>query len=372
MPLFARLLKESYEARGHEVTVWVPKPIVHRFVAGTSLAKWAGYFDQYLLFPQWVRRALKTTSADTLFVFCDQALGPWVPLVKDRPHVVHVHDLLALRSALGDVTENPTALTGRIYQRYIRRGFQRARHFISVSNKSRHDLHRFGGVSPQISEVVLNGLNYPFAPIAAAEARGILLAAGLPAADQGMVLHVGGGAWYKNLVGVLLAYANYAARNSDAIPLWCVTHEPNAAAKAALESVPPNGRVVFLRNLDSRTLQAAYSHARVMLFPSLEEGFGWPLIEAQACGCPVITTDEPPMNEVGGPAARYLPRLRAGCDAGVWAAQGGALLTEIVAQSAEERAALSRRACEWAQHFDAANAIDQYLTIYRRVLDEAL
>jgi len=89
------------------------------------------------------------------------ALGPWVPVVRDRPHVVHVHDLLALRSALGEIPENPTSITGRIYQRYIRRGFQKARHFVSISRKTQADLHRVGGVSAITSEVVYNGLNFP-------------------------------------------------------------------------------------------------------------------------------------------------------------------------------------------------------------------
>jgi glycosyltransferase involved in cell wall biosynthesis len=50
-------------------------------------------------------------------------------------------------------------------------------------------------------------------------------------------------------------------------------------------------------------LQALYSGALAMLFPSLEEGFGWPILEAQACGCPVAIRDRPPMNDVAGGAA---------------------------------------------------------------------
>ena len=140
MPRFTRMLRSAYEARGHSVTIWSPDDWFHRRFSHTGLAKWAGYLDQYWLFPWAVRRRLTSTPDDTLFVFCDQALGPWVPLVSDRPHVVHAHDLLALRSALGDFPENPTRLTGRIYQRFIRRGFQKARHFISVSKKTQEDL----------------------------------------------------------------------------------------------------------------------------------------------------------------------------------------------------------------------------------------
>src|SRR5258707_6114071 len=156
--------------------------------------------------------ALKSFSAATLFVFCDQALGPWVPLVKSRPHVVHAHDLLALRSALGDIPENPTSFTGRIYQRYIRRGFRQARHFISASKKTRDDLHRCGQVAATSSDVVYNGLNFPYEPMARHEAQEVLRTAGFPESPGGVLLHIGGNQWYKNQAGVISIYAQYVAR----------------------------------------------------------------------------------------------------------------------------------------------------------------
>jgi glycosyltransferase involved in cell wall biosynthesis len=369
MPRFAQMLKASYEKRGHRVEIWSPRPrLFKRFPRG-RLSKWAGYVDQYVLFPRWVRKALDRVSPDTLFVFCDQALGPWVPLVAHRPHVVHAHDLLALRSALGGVSENPTSTTGRIYQRYIRRGFSRGRHFISISRKTRDDLHAFGRVTPVTSEVVYNGLNFPFAPLPFAEREKIFRAGGLDVPAAGMILHVGGGQWYKNLPGVIALYAHYAARVPAPLPLWCVSPEPNAAVKQMLEGVPTNGRVRFLSNLDSRTLQALYSHAAVLLFPSLAEGFGWPLIEAQACGCPVITTDEPPMNEVAGKAARCLPRLRSPQELEGWAAKGAIVLQELLAESPAEKAQRRELGRAWVRRFDADKAIDGYLAVYKRVLE---
>ena len=88
--------------------------------------------------------------------------------------------------------------------------------------------------------------------------------------------------------------------------------------------------MVFFNKLDARTMQAVYSRARALLFPSLAEGFGWPLVEAQACGCPVITTDEPPMNEVAGDAAHYLPRLRSDTEIDTWAAHGAGVLCRLL------------------------------------------
>jgi glycosyltransferase involved in cell wall biosynthesis len=373
MPRFAEMLKGAYEARGHRVQVWSPRAIFFSKVPRGRLSKWAGYVDQYLLFPMWVRKALKRTSLDTLFVFVDQALGPWVPLVENRPHVVHAHDLLALRSALGDIPENPTSATGRIYQRYIRRGFRRARHFISISGKTRNDLHHFGRVTPLTSEIVYNGLNFPYAPLAFEDSERILHGAGLSAPAVGLLLHVGGGQWYKNLAGVIAIYAQYAGHLTDPLPLWCVSPPPKSgAAKSMLDKVPEKGRVRFLGNLDSATLQALYSRASAFLFPSLAEGFGWPLIEAQACGCPVITTDEPPMNEVAGEAACYLPRLKSPAQIESWSARGAIALRELLSESAPAKARRKELGQAWVKRFDANGAIDGYLSIYKAVSEITL
>lgn len=368
MPRFARMLQEAYLARGHRVQVWSPQARIYNWVPHGRLTKWAGYVDQYILFPLWVRKQLKQQAADTLYVFCDQALGPWVPLVKDRPHVVHVHDLLALRSALGDVPENPTSRTGQLYQRYIRHGFQQARHFISISKKTRDDLHHFSQVSPVTSEVVYNGLNYPFAPMPPDEAVRVLTHAGLPAKASSMLLHVSGGQWYKNLPGVIRLYAEYAKAEANPLPLWCISPSPSPAVQQMLKEVPSHGQVLFFQSLDNRTLMAAYSVARVFLVPSLAEGFGWPIIEAQACGCPVMTTDAAPMNEIGGPATSYLPLLRRSDDMHVWAADAASALKTLLAMTPVQRRQRVAQGLSHAARFNADDAIAGYLQIYQQVL----
>jgi glycosyltransferase involved in cell wall biosynthesis len=368
MPRFAGMLQEAYLARGHHVQMWLPQALVYNWVSTGCLRKWAGYIDQYILFPLWVRKQLRRQAADTLYVFCDQAMGPWVPLVKDRPHVVHVHDLLALRSALGDVPENPTSPTGQLYQRYIRQGFKQAQHFISISNKTREDLHHFGQVVPVTSEVVYNGLNYPYTPMPAEEAARALQQANLPAPALGMLLHVSGNHWYKNVPGVVRLYAHYARSQQNPLPLWLIGNIRGSKVQAALAEVPPQGKVLFFQGLDNRTLQAAYSLSRALLFPSLAEGFGWPIIEAQACGCPVITTDAAPMNEVGGPASRYLPRLASSDDPQAWAAHGATVLNALLTMDAAERQILRGQCCEWASRFNQDAAIESYLSVYRQIV----
>lgn len=368
MPRFARMLQQAYVARGHQVQMWSPQPKIYTLIPRGRLSKWAGYIDQYLLFPMWVLKQVKQQPVDTLYVFCDQALGPWVPLVKHKPHVVHVHDLLALRSALGGVPENPTAWSGRLYQRYIRQGFKQAKHFISISNKTREDLHHFGEVSATTSEVVYNGLNYPYAPMSSNEATQVLINAGQPAKPEGMLLHLGGSQWYKNLAGVIQLYIEYAKSEAKPLPLWCVTPTPNKKIQMLLKQVPPQGQVLFIQGIDNQALQAAYSLARVFIFPSLAEGFGWPIIEAQACGCPVLTSNEAPMNEIGGSAASYISVLKTSDDAQTWAINGAAKLKSLLAMPEKQRKKLINEGIENVARFNADDAIEGYLNIYKQVL----
>jgi glycosyltransferase involved in cell wall biosynthesis len=372
MPRFANMIGKAMQARGHTVDYWAPQAFAHRLLRTTRLAKWAGYVDQYLIFPLQVKARLRRQERDTLYVFCDQALGPWVPLVKHLPHVVHAHDLLALRSALGLIPQNPTSLSGQLYQRYIRRGFQQARHFISVSRRTQDDLIEHGHVKAETLQVVHNGLNYAYKPRAAGEALATLRRAGMPAIDQGMILHIGGATWYKNTVGIIALYASYARRHEKPLPLWMISPaQARPDVVRALEQVPPQGQVLFFRGIDNATLEAAYSLASALLFPSLAEGFGWPLVEAQACGCAVITTDDAPMNEIGGPLATYLPLRKPGDDLGRWADLGANALEAVLATSKAQDTAQRAQRIEWARQFTTERAIEAYHAVYQAVLTKA-
>ncbi|MEO8012895.1 MAG: glycosyltransferase [Polaromonas sp.] len=367
MPRFALMISEGMRARGHLVDTWTASPLAYSIPAPVRLKKWLGYIDQFIFFPLKVYWRLRHLQANTLFIFSDQALGPWVPLVAHRPHVIHVHDLMALRSALGEYGQNPTSWTGKKYQWLIRRGFNRGKIFLSVSENTRQQLQRFLQQKPAVSEVIYNGLNYPFRPMSAAESMAELLPAGLTPPPEGFLLHVGGNEWYKNRQGLLEIYEAYAQQTENPLPLWMVGTEPSIALKEQAQRITPKGKVRFISGLSNKQVCAAYSAARLMVFPSLAEGFGWPIAEAMASGCLVLTTGEAPMTEVGGDAAFYISPKSLG-NSGEWAALAGASISKILQLTPDE--VRSRRELGFLQiaQFDAEQTLNAYEHAYQQAL----
>lgn len=373
MPRYARMLQDGLEEAGHTVSMMQPQPYFYRVLGQTRAAKWASYADQYLLFPFKVIAADLQIASDTLFIFADQALGPWVPYVRRHRKVVHCHDFLALKSALGHYPENPTRLSGRIYQKYIRWGFRKCQNFISISRRTAFELESVGGAKPRFSATIYNGLNYPFRPLAPPTIEQELSLAGLKFMSGHFLLFVGGEQWYKNRRGLLMIYKAYAEQESQPLPLVCVSPEPQGELAEFLRNMQSQpGSVHFLQHASPSLLQALYSGARLMMFPSLAEGFGWPLIEAQACGCPVLTTDDAPMNEIAGPVARFLPKLAADTDLASWATKGAAAIQAALTIPEAERQQVRERAIQWAAKFEQKSAQASYLAAYTKVAESPL
>ena len=370
MPRFAGMISQAMTARGHEVQMWTspPKfsPMANR---SPFVRKWLGYVDQFLMYPRNLRRRINRQPDNTLFVVTDQALGIWVPCLAHRPHVIHCHDFMALKSALGEFPENPTGWTGRQYQRLIRRGFSQGKNFISVSEKTKTDLCHFLPHPPKVSKVVHNGLNHPFQPMDLAERLVRLQPTGIEIAESGFIVHVGGNQWYKNRLGVLKIYQCLVATHLHSPALWMIGPKPTDSLLKLAEAIPHPGKVYFLSDLANEQVNAAYAHARALLFPSLEEGFGWPIVEAMASGCPVITTDTAPMNEIAGGAARLIPRMPQDLvEQTGWAIVAARTVDEVIRLSDYQKSSLIEQGKLNATRFKTETAIAAYEKIYSEAL----
>jgi glycosyltransferase involved in cell wall biosynthesis len=364
---FAELLRASWAARGGEVTVVAPVPgTLTRPLAsgGGAAAKWAGYFDKYVRFPGRLRRAVRAAAAaagDGLVVHvADHSNALYLPAAASPvgpPWVVTCHDLLAVRGALGEDTDCPASALGRQLQAAIRRGLGRAAAIACVSHNTQADVARLvTAPGPQPRPVIPLALNHPYSAIAPAEARRRLAAFPGGPWEQPFVLHVGSNLPRKNKAGVLRVFARLAANWPGHLVFAGPDLPPDLWAQAAAAGLAP--RVFVLRDPDNARLEAAYSLAHALLFPSTGEGFGWPIIEAQACGCPVVCSDRTSLPEVGGDAAR------------VHALADEAGMAESLRQLADPavRAAAVARGRANLRRFDAAAMVDAHAALYEEVL----
>jgi glycosyltransferase involved in cell wall biosynthesis len=116
-------------------------------------------------------------------------------------------------------------------------------------------------------------------------------------------------------------------------------------------------RIVHLRGLGRRALAALYRRAALVLLPSDAEGFGLPVIEALACGAPVLASDLPSTREAGGEAAVYAPPG----DLLAWTAAAGRILRSPTQAPPRESRQARGRQFTWARH--AATIADAYLRL---------
>lgn len=368
MPRFSNMIVEGMTRRGHQVESWSPPRIFGLFAKELPiLQKWLGYIDQFLIFPFLIRLRLTKIPGDSLLVFCDQALGPWVPFVKNRPHIIHCHDFLALRGALGELTHHHPGVTGQLYQRFICWGFSQGNCFISVSRSTQEDLHRFLPVPPQLSSVVYNALNSPFEPIPAEQAL-VELKELLPDVHTySFIMHIGNN-WYKNRHGVLQIFEQLSQLTPD-LQLVMVS-QPTPELKAWLSNRPNLAKQVkFCQDITFKQLQSLYSLAQALVFPSLFEGFGWPVLEALACGCPVLTTQVQPMTEVGGDAAFYISSYPSSQSEQIsWAKKAAEILLEIFTLAPDQKELVKNKGLAHASHFSTEQTMDSYEQYYYEAL----
>jgi glycosyltransferase involved in cell wall biosynthesis len=305
MQKFTDCLEQGLLEQGHQVKVCQPQAVFGLPFESTvsGLAKWLGYIDKYLLFPLILRKQVQW--ADIIHI-CDHSNAIYIPIIKKYAHLVTCHDLMAVRSALGEFEDhNQVGKSGKIQQQWILKGLQAASNIASVSNATQQDVMRLAKQPIDKLTVIHNGLNYAFSPIAKEQALALLTQYGITE-NRRFLLHVGGNQWYKNRKG-LLAIFNQLIKQQPAINLQLVmAGKPlTDELRELIKQYDLQDKVIELTEPSTEDLGALYSLTTAFLFPSLCEGFGWPIIEAQACNALVFTNNREPMTEVGGNAALY-------------------------------------------------------------------
>jgi glycosyltransferase involved in cell wall biosynthesis len=257
---------------------------------------------------------------------------------------------------MGEETHTPASRTGRLLQRWILAGLTRATALACVSRATFADAQKLVTRNEGTKlEVITLGLSYPYGKLPQEHARARLKAIAALPFDAEFALHVGSNLYRKNRAGVLRIFARSRLQWNG----WLVfAGEPLSTDLRSLAGELGVAEwIVEIREPSSETLEALYNCANALVFPSTFEGFGWPIAEAHACGCPVICTAREPMIEVVGEAGI----TRALDDEEGFASD----LTRL--SDPAEREHWSVRALENARRFSTARMISEYRELYRSV-----
>jgi glycosyltransferase involved in cell wall biosynthesis len=355
MQRFGTMMLHGLNNSGIPAKLIVPQPRFGKFRgAGSFVAKWLGYIDKFALFPRQLRARLAQDIPSVVHI-CDHSNSMYGGWITNTPVVVTCHDLLAVRGALGEETNCPASLTGKILQRWILRGLRRANGVACVSQATEADARRLvsrGAASPKVQLVRL-GLNYPFRRLPDAEVSARLTKIQGFNQDLPFVLHVGSNLRRKNRDGALRIFALCKERWNARLVFVGDALTPELSALAVRLGI--SDRVTQVPDASDELLEALYNRALTLLYPSRFEGFGWPMLEAQACGCPVVCSNSGPLPEAAGDAGLFHdPDDEAGFAADL-----------LRLGDPAQRAIWSEKSLRNAERFSTTGMISHYIDIYR-------
>ena len=276
------------------------------------------------------------------------------------PRVVTCHDLVSLHHDEARPLWQDGYRSG--LQRRDHRRFHSADHVIAVSETTANELVTLLGVPADKISVVYNGVDLDrWSPEPAERDADVRARYGL--ADRVYVLYVGTADWQKNPDGMLraLGIARKRAPELDLVLAWASGFSEAGRWRLMNEAriAGAQDAVLLLGYVRDDELAALYRGAAAQLFVSRAEGFGYPVVEAMAAGCPVITSNRSSLAEIAGEAAIL-------CDPEAPEAIAEAIVA--VAASATERRRLSSAGIGRARRFESSRMARETLEAYRRVV----
>ncbi len=230
-------------------------------------------------------RSRARIAAGDFDVFHPTYYNPYFLRQLKRPYVVTVHDMIHERFPESFSPSDPTA-------RFKREIVERADHIIAISESTRRDLIDMYGLGDDRVSVVYHG--------ATCDSGVTTPVRGLP---ERYILFVGDRNRYKNFSRLAEAFAAISSRYPE-LQLVCTGRPFNKHETAQFDSLGITSRVKHFFVSDSQ-LRYLYAHADLFVFPSLFEGFGFPVLESFAAGCPIVLSNTSSLPEIAGDGGVY-------------------------------------------------------------------
>jgi glycosyltransferase involved in cell wall biosynthesis len=316
-----------------------------------------------------VHRSQFSTTYPVKRIFWEQILQPRVieqikpdlyhgmafvtPLSLHVPSVVTIYDLSFIHY--------PQALSTarRLYLRWFtRRSCQEAKCVIAISESTANDLVRWMGIPRRKIVVAVPGISEDFHPLSSAEVKTFRQKKGLP--DR-FILHLGTLEPRKNLPLLLRAYAALPENLRQEVHL-VLAGGKGWDYQAVFETIERHslGQTVhWVGYVAGEELPLWYNAAEALVYPSLYEGWGLPVSEAMACGCPTLVSNSSSLPEAAGNTGKRLPAH----DEAAWTDALYEVMTNDTWRQESRRAGLAH-----AQRFTWQATAEATIQAYRQAL----
>ncbi len=289
-----------------------------------------------------------------------------LPLFKLIPTVVTVHDLIPI--AFTD--HFPRGLRGEFKWQAQRISLSSAKRIITDSNASKNDIHELVGYPTTRIDVVHLAASPVFQPLSnQALLDRVKKKYDLP---ERFILYVGDVNWNKNVMGLLKAFAELTRRllvkkQGTSLKMVLVgTAFISVNLREVLEinrlikSFKLDGQISRLGFVPEEDLVAIYNLASVYVQPSFAEGFGLPVLEAMASGCPAVVAQGTSLDEIAGPSIRVDPNRPESIAEGI---------RDIFALSKNDRQKLIAGGYAWVKQFSWQSVAKETVASYEKALE---
>lgn len=279
-----------------------------------------------------------------------------LPLKKRFKSVVTVHDLTPLVFPFFF----PPGLKGSIKWQIQKRSLKQMDAIITDSESSKRDILRYVGVPKEIVHVIYLAAGEEFGKVNELHVNELKRKYNLP---KEFVLYVGDATWNKNLPRLIRAIKKInvplVMAGKALLDKHIDVHNPWNKDLVEVQKLAENDNLMLrLGFIPNEDLVLLYNAATVFVMPSLYEGFGLPILEAMACGCPVVTSKEGSIPEVAGDAAFFVDSYDIdNIAAGI----------EEVFLSASLQKTLSAKGLEYCRKFSWKKTVLHTIAVYKSV-----
>jgi glycosyltransferase involved in cell wall biosynthesis len=318
----------------------VPSPLLGK----TDVFDFPG--DRLHLWEQ-VGLPLHVSRSDVALLHCAENSVPvWQPV----PTIVTIHDTVLWEE------ERPDRLDHFYHHKLQRLALSRCAAVITISASSRRDIAARWPVLADRLTVIPHGIGDEFFEEESVPLPPVLQQA---LGDAPYLLYLGGPQPRKRFAWALELLAQCGREDLHLVACGF------GAGTAPVDQVPPAllNRVHFAPFVEDRELVALYRGARAAIYPTLYEGFGFPAVEAQAAGTPILFSPVSSLVDLVGPLAWSIEAQ----DFPAWVAA----LNEILALPAAARSELSERGIEWSRQFSWRRSVERHFAVYRDVIERS-